>query len=70
MPTIRLPTVVGHLAEYRMSAPRAFPDKAAGPIDRVALAAAHVVADPLADIDPWLDVAIDWEPTIAFREHL
>jgi hypothetical protein len=29
-----------------------------------------VVADPLADGDPWLDVAIDWERTIAYREHL
>jgi hypothetical protein len=70
MPTIKLPTAVGHLADYRMSAPRAFPEKAEGPFNRVALAAAHVVADPLADIDPWLDVAIDWERTIAFREHL
>ena len=36
----------------------------------MALAAAHVVADPLADVDPWLDVAIDWDRTIAYREHL
>jgi hypothetical protein len=28
------------------------------------------VADPLAEHDPWLDVAIDWERTIAFRQHL
>ena len=70
MPTIRLPTAVGHLAAYRMGEPRAFPAKAAGPFNRVALAAAHVVADPLADVDPWLDVAIDWERTIAYREHL
>jgi hypothetical protein len=28
------------------------------------------VADPLADIDPWLEPAIDWQRTIAFREHL
>jgi Protein of unknown function (DUF993) len=53
-----------------MGQPRQFPAKAAGPFNRVALAAAHVVADPLADIDPWLDVAIDWDRTIAFREHL
>ena len=36
----------------------------------MAYAAAHVVADPLAEVDPWLEVAIDWERTIAFREHL
>jgi hypothetical protein len=34
------------------------------------LCAAHVVADPLADNDPWLDAAIDWDATIAFRRHL
>src|SRR5262249_5844715 len=38
--------------------------------NRVAYAAAHVVADPLADGDPWLDAAIDWERTVAFRRHL
>jgi hypothetical protein len=32
--------------------------------------AAHVVADPLADNDPWLSAAIDWDRTIAFREHV
>lgn len=38
--------------------------------NRTAFAAAHVVADPLADNDPWLDTAIDWDRTLAFREHL
>jgi hypothetical protein len=38
--------------------------------NRIAYAAAHVVADPLADCDPWLDAAIDWERTLAFRQHL
>jgi len=36
----------------------------------VAYAAAHVVADPLAPAEPWLDAAIDWAKTIAYREHL
>jgi hypothetical protein len=36
----------------------------------VALAAAHVVADPLAEQDPWLDAKVDWDRTIAFRPHL
>ena len=70
MPTIQLPTAVGHLAAYRLSAPRALPTSAGGAFNRVALAAVHVVADPLADVDPWLDVAIDWERTIGFREHI
>ena len=37
---------------------------------RVALAAAHIVADPLSDADPWLTAAIDWDATIAYRRHL
>ncbi|WP_299648871.1 dihydrodipicolinate synthase family protein [uncultured Jannaschia sp.] len=44
--------------------------EATGDWTRTAYAAAHVVADPLADIDPWLDVAVDWDRTLAFREHL
>jgi hypothetical protein len=36
----------------------------------VAFSAAHVVANPLADVDPWLTAAVDWDRTIAFREHV
>ena len=36
----------------------------------MAFSAAHVVADPLADVDPWLSAAVDWDRTIAFREHI
>src|SRR6202034_4149586 len=39
-------------------------------LNRVAFSAAHVVADPLADVDPWLSAAVDWDRTIAFREHV
>src|SRR5689334_18235478 len=52
-----------------MRPPREFP-AATPPFNRIAYAAAHVVADPLADIDPWLGTAIDWERTVAFRRHL
>lgn len=45
------------------------PEKAMG-WTRTAYAAAHVVADPLADNDPWVDNAIDWDRTLAFRDHL
>ncbi len=37
---------------------------------RIAYSAVHVVADPLAEADPWVDCAIDWERTLAFREHI
>jgi hypothetical protein len=29
-----------------------------------------VVADPLAAVDPWLNCAVDWDATIAYRRHL
>jgi hypothetical protein len=38
--------------------------------NRLAYSAAHVVADPLADIHPGLDCAIDWDATIAYRQYL
>ena len=44
--------------------------EASGEWTRTAYAAAHVVADPLADIDPWIGAAVDWDRTLAFRDHL
>ena len=38
--------------------------------DRVALAAAHVVADPSAEHGPGRPAAVDWDATLAFRHHL
>ncbi len=69
MPSITLPTASGALAPFTLSAPRDFA-RATPPFPRVALAAAHVVADPLAEQDPWLDARLDWDRTIAFRKHL
>jgi hypothetical protein len=69
VPTLNLPVAGRKLAPYTMRPPREFP-AAAPPFDRIAYAAAHVVADPLADGDPWLDAAIDWECTVGFRRHL
>jgi hypothetical protein len=69
MATLRLPTADHRLAEFTTSPPRAFPPPSP-PYPRIALAAVHVVADPLADIDPWLQPAIDWDRTIAYRRYL
>ncbi len=69
MPTIALPMNDGRLGTYvtrppgRFAAPRP-------PSVRVAFAAAHVVADPIADNDPWLEPALDFDRTIAFRHYL
>jgi hypothetical protein len=70
MTTIRLPRADRSMESFRLSAPRHDFRPSALPRNRVALAAAHVVADPLAAIDPWLAAAPDWDRTIAFREHL
>ena len=37
---------------------------------RVAFAAAHVVVDPLRTRDPMSNPDIDWDATLAYREHL
>ncbi len=68
--TIKLPTTDGRLEDFRLSVPRDFPSRAQGVFTRIAYSAAHVVSDPLREQDPWLDCAIDWDATIAYRRHL
>jgi Protein of unknown function (DUF993) len=67
---VPLPAADGRLTPYTLSDAAHFPVRITRPLNRVALAAAHVVADPHADIDPWLQAAPDWERTIAYREYL
>ncbi len=67
---LSLPRHDGTLTEYRVSGqtPPAVPR---GPItSRVAFAAVHVVADPLAPINPTLDARLDWEATLAYRRYV
>src|SRR3954453_13142909 len=68
--SLRLPNADRSVETYRLAASRTFPSKLEGTLNRVAFSAAHVVGDPLADVDPWLTAAIDWDRTIAFREHI
>jgi hypothetical protein len=68
--TVRLPNGGGHSETYTLREPRAFPQRPARAFTRVAYSAAHVVADPLAPVDPWLTAAIDWDATIAYRRYL
>jgi len=68
--SLRLPRADRSLETYRLSASRTFPAKLEGTLNRIAFSAAHVVADPLAESDPWVSAAIDWDKTIAFREHI
>ena len=66
--TIKLPRGE-HLEDYAVREPRVF-EKPKAPFNRNALAAAHVVADPLSTKEPWLEAAIDWDATVAYRRHL
>ena len=70
MPTIRLPTVERRVEDYRVGPPSPYPGREAAPFPRVAYAAAHVVADPRADVAPWQRAAVDWDATLTFRHHL
>jgi hypothetical protein len=68
---ITLPTPSGGLAPYTLRGPGAFTPAAPGTrLNRIAYSAAHVVADPRAAIDPWLQCAVDWDATIAYRVRL
>jgi hypothetical protein len=67
---IKLPTAAGKLEEFRLSAPRGFGAGGRKTFNRIALAAAHVVADPLAAGNPWLEAALDWERTLEYRRYL
>src|SRR5262245_39051040 len=70
MTPLVLPRADGTLTPYVSTRAAAFPT-ATGPItSRIGYAAVHVVCDPLADNDPTLDVAIDWDSTLAYRRHL
>lgn len=69
MTTLNLPTASATKEPVQLIAGPA-PTRSPQGWNRIAYAAAHVVADPLADNDPWLDAAIDWDRTLAFREHL
>src|SRR5581483_11684520 len=65
-----LPRADGSRVAYTPGRAPAFPVPA-GPIrSRIGMAAVHVVADPLADVNPTLDAAIDWDATLAFRRYV
>jgi len=67
---IRLPAGGRRLEEYRLRGPRDFAMLGKPKFDRVALAAAHVVGDPYSAHDPWLEAAVDWDATLAYRSYL
>ncbi|WP_030347616.1 dihydrodipicolinate synthase family protein [Streptomyces sp. NRRL S-1022] len=68
--TLHLPAADGTLRAYEpRTEPPAFP--AGTPFtSRTVFSAAHVVADPYADVSPDAPAAVDWDATLAFRRHL
>ncbi|MCP3867438.1 MAG: dihydrodipicolinate synthase family protein [Gammaproteobacteria bacterium] len=71
MSSVRLPVAGGESELHQLIEPRQFAPLPPGEqLPRVAFSAAHVVADPLTDTDPWAGAAIDWEATLAYRRHL
>ena len=71
MPEITLPNPDRSVSRYVLAGtPIPFERHKASDFPRIAYAAAHVVADPLAGNDPWIDPAIDWDATLRFRHRL
>ena len=68
--TLQLPVADGLLENYRLRGAQPVRPASVIPFNRIAYSAAHVVADPRAATDPWLQCAVDWDATIAYRRHL
>ena len=68
--SLQLPASGGILAPYTLCGSTPAPPPAGVRFNRIAYSAAHVVADPRAAIDPWVQCALDWDATIAYRRHL
>ena len=70
MTTLTLPRLDGTLESYPFRGSVQW----TRPVDpfrsRIAYAAAHVVCDPLRDVDVGSDSRIDWDATLAYRRHL
>jgi len=67
---LNLPSPSGTLERYTLRGTTPVRPSQGVTFNRIAYSAAHVVADPRAAIDPWLQAAVDWDATIAYRRHL
>jgi len=65
-----LPYADGTLKPYVPGPPAIFCPPTEPLRSRVAYTAAHVVCEPLADINPTLETRLDWEATLAYRRYL
>ncbi|MGG1516474.1 dihydrodipicolinate synthase family protein [Paenibacillus oryzisoli] len=68
--SIRLPNALGEIVSYQLQPQRSIPTITGTLQSRTVFSAAHVVSDPLADMDPLHQSALDWELTLAYRRYL
>jgi Protein of unknown function (DUF993) len=76
LPYLRQPTQAGGTEKYLINESPANwrqyiqqkPNQQA--FNRIAYSAAHVVSNPLAAHNPWIDSHLDWDATINYRRHL
>jgi hypothetical protein len=68
--SLQLPSTGGELSAYTLRGTEPVKPATDLRFNRIAYSAAHVVADPRAAIDPWLQCAVDWDSTIAYRRRL
>ncbi|CAL9314581.1 dihydrodipicolinate synthase family protein [Streptomyces olindensis] len=68
--TIRLPDSGGALRTYEPRTEPLVVTPGTPFTSRTVFSAAHVVADPYADVSPDSPAAVDWDATLAFRRHL
>ncbi|GAB5097502.1 dihydrodipicolinate synthase family protein [Caballeronia sp. HLA56] len=69
-PTIKLPTALGMMDNYRLQGTPLDVRAPSRPFNRIAYSAAHVVADPLRAGELNAAPAIDWERTLEYRRYL
>lgn len=67
---LNLPNPTGRMAAYHLTGAAIAARAPKVPFNRVAYAAAHVVAKPFGNNNPIGDAAIDWDKTLAFRDYL
>jgi hypothetical protein len=67
---LKLPRRDGRLVSYSVGPASTYAPPDRPPQSRIAFAAVHVVADPLAENGPGDPARVDWEATLAYRRHL
>ncbi|KLK90006.1 hypothetical protein AA309_28095 [Microvirga vignae] len=70
MSQIDLLRLDGSREAYRVGEASPYPLTYTGQMPRTVYAAAHVVADSIAQTKPWQSSKVDWDATLKFRHHL